>query len=95
MNAPDPRTDPLGFLRALYDASLGFPREVYIDYDANFIGYELDVRLTADQSEPMPEVFILPRDTYWPLLRFALRTRGDAASLAPAVRQVVRRLDAS
>ncbi|HKV13274.1 MAG TPA: ABC transporter permease [Thermoanaerobaculia bacterium] len=52
-----------------------------------------DVRLTADQSEPMPEVFVLPRDTYWPLLRFALRTRGDAAALAPAVRQVVRRLD--
>jgi putative ABC transport system permease protein len=53
-----------------------------------------DVRLTADQSEPMPEVFVLPRDTYWPMLRFALRARGDVASLAPAVRQAVRRLDA-
>jgi len=34
-------------VRASYDATLGFPREVYIDYDANFIGDELDVRLTA------------------------------------------------
>jgi hypothetical protein len=34
-------------VRAQYDAALGFPREVYIDYDADFIGDELDVRLTA------------------------------------------------
>jgi hypothetical protein len=33
-------------VRASYDARLGFPREVYIDYDADFIGDELDVRLT-------------------------------------------------
>jgi len=34
-------------VRAQYDAALGYPREVYIDYDADFIGDELDVRLTA------------------------------------------------
>jgi hypothetical protein len=34
-------------VRAQYDAALGFPREVYIDYDSDFIGDELDVRLTA------------------------------------------------
>jgi hypothetical protein len=34
-------------VRAQYDPTLGFPREVFIDYDANFIGDELDVRLTA------------------------------------------------
>ena len=34
-------------VRAQYDATLGYPREVFIDYDANFIGDELDVRLTA------------------------------------------------
>jgi hypothetical protein len=34
-------------VRAAYDAELGFPREVYIDYDADFIGDELDVRLTG------------------------------------------------
>jgi hypothetical protein len=34
-------------VRASYDSALGFPTEVYIDYDANFIGDELDVRLTA------------------------------------------------
>jgi hypothetical protein len=33
-------------VRASYDAALGFPREVYIDYDTDFIGDELDVRLT-------------------------------------------------
>jgi len=34
-------------VRAVYDGALGYPREVYIDYDANFIGDELDLRLTA------------------------------------------------
>jgi hypothetical protein len=34
-------------VRAVYDADLGFPREIYIDYDADFIGDELDLRLTA------------------------------------------------
>ena len=34
-------------VRASYDEALGFPREVYIDYDAEFIGDELDVRLTG------------------------------------------------
>jgi hypothetical protein len=34
-------------VRASYDPMRGFPTEVYIDYDANFIGDELDVRLTT------------------------------------------------
>ena len=34
-------------VRAAYDADLGFPREIYIDYDSNLIGDELDVRLTG------------------------------------------------
>jgi hypothetical protein len=34
-------------VRASYDSRLGFPTEVYIDYDAGFIGDELDVRLTT------------------------------------------------
>jgi hypothetical protein len=34
-------------VRATYDAELGFPREIYIDYDTNLIGDELDVRLTG------------------------------------------------
>jgi hypothetical protein len=34
-------------VRAQYDAVLGYPREVYIDYDSDFIGDELDVRLTG------------------------------------------------
>jgi hypothetical protein len=34
-------------VRAQYDGALGFPREVFIDYDADFIGDELDLRLTA------------------------------------------------
>src|SRR5262245_57183673 len=34
-------------VRAAYDAELGFPREIYIDYDNNLIGDELDVRLTG------------------------------------------------
>ena len=38
--------------RASYDAALGFPREIYIDYDSKLIGDELDVRLT--QVTPLP-----------------------------------------
>ncbi len=34
-------------VRAAYDAELGFPREVYIDYDADFIGDELDLKFTS------------------------------------------------
>lgn len=34
-------------VRTVYDTELGFPREIYIDYDANFIGDELDLRLTG------------------------------------------------
>jgi hypothetical protein len=34
-------------VRTVYDAELGFPREVYIDYDADFIGDELDLRVTG------------------------------------------------
>jgi hypothetical protein len=34
-------------VRAVYDSALGFPREIFIDYDANLIGDELDVRLTG------------------------------------------------
>ena len=30
-------------VRAQYDAALGYPREIYIDYDADFIGDELDL----------------------------------------------------
>lgn len=52
-----------------------------------------DVRLTSDQTEPMPEVFVLPRDTYWPMARFVLRTEGTPSSVAPAARQAVHRID--
>src|SRR5262245_50397940 len=34
-------------VRAAYDAELGFPREIYIDYDTKLIGDELDLRLTG------------------------------------------------
>lgn len=39
-------------VRTQYDAVLGYPREVYIDYDADFIGDELDVRLTGVTALP-------------------------------------------
>lgn len=39
-------------VRASYDAAQGFPREIYIDYDAELIGDELDLRLTA--VRPLP-----------------------------------------
>jgi hypothetical protein len=34
-------------VRVQYDAELGFPRSIYIDYDADFIGDELDLRFTS------------------------------------------------
>jgi hypothetical protein len=33
-------------VRADYDPTLGYPTHVYVDYDANLIGDEVDVRLT-------------------------------------------------
>ncbi len=34
-------------VRADYDAKLGYPSKIYIDYDADLIGDELDLRLTT------------------------------------------------
>jgi len=34
-------------VRAEYDAKLGYPTEIHIDYDADFIGDELDLELTG------------------------------------------------
>jgi len=34
-------------VRAQYDSALGYPTQIYIDYDKNLIGDELDLRLTA------------------------------------------------
>lgn len=34
-------------VRAAYDPSLGYPTEIYIDYDRDFIGDELDLRMTS------------------------------------------------
>lgn len=39
-------------VRASYDAAQGFPREIYIDYDADLIGDELDLRITS--VRPLP-----------------------------------------
>ena len=33
-------------VRARYDVRLGYPTELYIDYDANLIGDEIDLKLT-------------------------------------------------
>jgi hypothetical protein len=33
-------------VRASYDPTLGYPTELYVDYDASFIGDELDLKLT-------------------------------------------------
>lgn len=33
-------------VRASYDETLGYPTEIYIDYDTEFIGDELDLKLT-------------------------------------------------
>lgn len=50
------------------------------------VGVVGDVRREAGEAEPGPEVFVLPADTYWPLLRFVLRAEGDPARLAGAAR---------
>lgn len=57
------------------------------------VGIAGDVRMTPAQSAQMPEVFVLPRDTYWPLSSFMLRTQGNPQALIPAVREAVRRID--
>lgn len=40
-------------VRADYDPALGYPTHVYVDYDANLIGEELDLRLT--RLDPLEE----------------------------------------
>jgi putative ABC transport system permease protein len=57
------------------------------------VGVVGDVRLDAAETAAPPEAFVLPRDTYWPMARFALRAQGDPAALAAAVRTTLRRLD--
>jgi hypothetical protein len=34
-------------VRAQYDSTVGYPTEIYIDYDKNLIGDELDLKITA------------------------------------------------
>jgi hypothetical protein len=34
-------------VRATYDPVRGYPTQVYVDYDADFVGDELDVRVTS------------------------------------------------
>ena len=34
-------------MRVTYDETLGYPTQIYIDYDADFIGDELDLRLSG------------------------------------------------
>jgi len=34
-------------VRASYDPQRGYPTQIYVDYDADFIGDELDVRITT------------------------------------------------
>ena len=34
-------------VRVNYDAALGYPTSLYIDYDAGYVGDELDIRLTG------------------------------------------------
>jgi hypothetical protein len=39
-------------VRAQYDSTVGYPTEIYIDYDRNLIGDELDLKLTG--VTPLP-----------------------------------------
>ena len=39
-------------VRVDYDPTLGFPRSIYIDYDTNLIGDELDLKLTGVTALP-------------------------------------------
>ncbi len=57
------------------------------------VGITGDVRQTAAQTQAPADVFILPRDTYWPYANFVLRAEGDPRSLIAAVRDAVREID--
>jgi len=39
-------------VRARYDSTVGYPTEIYIDYDKNLIGDELDLKLTGVTPVP-------------------------------------------
>ena len=64
------------------------------DDEANYevVGVLADVRTTAGEETP-PEVMVPLQDTPWSSMDLMLRTEGDAAALAPAIRALVHRID--
>lgn len=88
------------FIRRYFGESDPLGREITFDTDTaaekqhwfRISGVVADVRLGATR-DPLPEVFVDYRTTYWPMARFVLRVSGDMSATASAVRAALARLD--
>jgi predicted permease len=57
------------------------------------VGVVGDLRMTINQPEPVPEIYLPYQETYWPLLTVVLSASGDPQALTQQVRDAVRAID--
>ncbi len=76
--------DPIGQLITLHWRA-GRTREI--------VGVMADVRRHGFESEPWPEIYVPLSQEPWNGLTFVVKAAGDAAALAPAVREAMRAAD--
>ncbi len=87
------------FVRKYWPGESGLGKHVRsggkgIDDEANYevVGVLADVRTTVGEETP-PEIMVPLQDVPWSSMDLMLRTDGDAAALAPAIRALVHRID--
>lgn len=57
------------------------------------VGIVNDLRMTLNQPEPVPEIYVPYQDTYWPLLTIVLSASGDPRALTRQVRNAIHAID--
>jgi len=60
---------------------------------AEVVGVVGDLRMTLNQPEPVPEIYVPYQETYWPLLTIVLSASGDPRALTQQVRDAVHAID--
>ena len=60
---------------------------------AEVVGVVGDLRMTLNQPEPVPEIYVPYQETYWPLLTIVLSASGDPRALTQQVRNAVHAID--
>jgi len=62
---------------------------------AEVVGVVGEIRDTSLGAEPLPTVYFNLEQVPWPSMTLIVKTEGDPAAIAPAVRQAVRQVDGS